>query len=314
MTQIAQSRLVLIAAAMLVIPQSAEAEQSYSRGQNASPAYEGWEEDTDGSRYFLFGYINRNWEEVLDVPVGPENYFEPGDADQGQPTHFFPRRNRFVFHVPVPDDFSETDELVWTLTTKGKEEKAYATLRLDSFVDNLVKASEQGALGAGTSDSNMRGNTVPQLRVEGAAHRTARVGEPLTLVAWASDDGIPKPGKGGGSFPRARNSGTFSTARPEWTPPRQITVGSSVGLRLSWFVYRGAGQVTFDPLQAKVWEDTRDGANSPWANRWVTPPLPPDGRWEVEVTFHAPGTYILRCLASDGAVGADEDRTITVTR
>ena len=122
MTQIAQSRLVLIAAAMLVIPQSAEAEQSYSRGQNASPAYEGWEEDTDGSRYFLFGYINRNWEEVLDVPVGPENYFEPGDADQGQPTHFFPRRNRFVFHVPVPDDFSETDELVWTLTTKGKEE------------------------------------------------------------------------------------------------------------------------------------------------------------------------------------------------
>ncbi|SVA62422.1 uncharacterized protein METZ01_LOCUS115276, partial [marine metagenome] len=133
---------------MLVISQAAGAEQSYSRGQNASPAYEGWETDADGSRYFLFGYFNRNWEEALDVPVGPDNYFEPGEADQGQPTHFLPRRNRFVFRVPVPDNFNQTDELVWTLTTQGKEEKAYATLRIDYFVDNLVRASEQGALGA----------------------------------------------------------------------------------------------------------------------------------------------------------------------
>ena len=313
MTQTGQAGLLLVAAAMLVIPQAVGAEQSYSRGQNASPAFEGWEEDTDGSRYFLFGYFNRNWEEVLDVPVGPNNYFEPGEADQGQPTHFFPRRNRFVFRVPVPDDFREMDELVWTLTTKGNEGKAYATLRQDYFVDDLVKASEQGAIGAGTSDAVMRGNTVPELRVEGDTRRTVRVGEPLTLVAWASDDGIPKPGKGGGSFPRATNTGTFSTARPEWTPPRQITVGSSVGLGLSWYVYRGTGQVTFDPLQAKVWEDTRDGANSPWANRWVTPSLPPNGRWEVRATFDTPGTYVLRCLASDGAVGTNEDRTITVT-
>ena len=313
MTQTGQAGLLLVAAAMLVIPQAVGAEQSYSRGQNASPAFEGWEEDTDGSRYFLFGYFNRNWEEVLNVPVGPDNYFEPGEADQGQPTHFFPRRNRFVFRVPVPDDFREMDELVWTLTTKGNEGKAYATLRQDYFVDDLVKASEQGAIGAGTSDAVMRGNTVPELRVEGDTRRTVRVGEPLTLVAWASDDGIPKPGKGGGSFPRATNTGTFSTARPEWTPPRQITVGSSVGHRHTWYVYRGTGQVTFDPLQAKVWEDTRDGANSPWANRWVTPSLPPNGRWEVRATFDTPGTYVLRCLASDGAVGTNEDRTITVT-
>ena len=91
-------------------------------------------------------------------------------------------------------------------------------------------------------------------------------------------------------------------------------MGSAVGLQLSWYVYRGTGHVTFDPLQAKVWEDTRDGANSPWAHRWVTPPLPPDGRWEVHVTFDETGTYVLRCLASDGAISADADRTITVTR
>ena len=149
--------------------------------------------------------------------------------------------------------------MVWTLTTKGKEEKAYATLRLDYLVDDLVKASEQGAIGAGTTDAVIRGNTAPQLRVEGDAHRAVRVGEPLTMVAWASDDGVPKSRRRGSSR-RASTSGTYSTTRPEWRPPRQITVGSTVGLRLSWYVYRGAGTVTFHPLQAKVWEDTRDGA------------------------------------------------------
>ena len=70
--------------------------------------------------------------------------------DQGQPTHFLPRRNRFVFKVRVPADWGKK-ELVWTLTTKGKTERAYATLREDSLVDNIVQASEQGALGAGVS-------------------------------------------------------------------------------------------------------------------------------------------------------------------
>lgn len=283
--------------------------QSYSRGQNAAPAYEGWEEAADGSRYFLFGYMNRNWEEELDVPVGPDNLFEPGNPDRGQPTHFLPRRNRFVFRVPVPDGFGETDELIWTLTTHGTSEKAYATLRADYFVDDLVKASEQGALGAGASDSVVRSNTAPELRLEGEELLSTRVGEPVLLVAVASDDGIPAP--------RSRTSqlasaGTGSPTHPEWTPPWRITVGSATGLRLSWYVYRGSGAAHFDPLQDKVWEDTRDGANSPWANRWATPPTPADGRYEVQVTFDEPGTYRLRCLASDGALGTSADRTITV--
>ena len=158
--------------------------------------------------------MNRNWEEEIDVPVGPKNSFAPGEADRGQPTHFLPRRNRFVFRVSVPEGFSDTDEMVWTLTTKGKEEKAYATLRLDYLVDDLVKASEQGAIGAGTTDAVIRGNTAPQLRVEGDAHRAVRVGEPLTMVAWASDDGVPKSRRRGSSR-RASTSGTYSTTRPE---------------------------------------------------------------------------------------------------
>jgi len=55
---------------------------TYTRGQNVAPAYEGWEEASDGSKYFLFGYMNRNWEEEIDVPVGPDNGFSVGGVDQ----------------------------------------------------------------------------------------------------------------------------------------------------------------------------------------------------------------------------------------
>ena len=101
--------------------------------------------------------------------------------------------------------------------------------------------------------------------------------------------------------------------RPGWRKPTRITVDSATGLRLSWYVYRGAGSVTFSPEQTKVWEDTRVHANSPWANYWYPPPVPPDGRFEVAVTFDEPGIYVLRCLASDGALGVDSDVTVTVT-
>ncbi len=186
------ARLLVVVAAGLCVGHVLHA-QTYLRGQNVSPGFEGWEEDPDGTRYFVFGYMNRNWEEELDVPVGPENTIEPGGPDLGQPTHFLPRRNRFAFRVPVPKGFGEKDEMIWTLTTKGKTEKAYATLATDYRVDAMVRASETGALGAGTSSPEVRANKAPTLKVDGEKQRTARVGQPLTLVAWATDDGVPKP-------------------------------------------------------------------------------------------------------------------------
>jgi len=288
----------VLAVLVMTATPGAQSRPSYMHGQNVSPAYEGWEEDEAGNRYFLFGYMNRNWAEELDVPAGPDNNVQPGGPDAGQPTHFLPRRNRFVFRVPVPEEFDENDEMIWTLTTAGVTERAYATLRLDYLVDNLVQASEQGALGAGRSDPAMRANTAPVLRIEGSRNRQVRVGEPLALVAVASDDGVPKPRRR-----RRRNP---------WRPPVQVTVGSATGLRVSWYVYRGDGPVRFDPPQVKVWEDTRTGANSPWSPGWLTPDAPPDGGWATEVVFDEPGTYMLRCLASDGALGTSEDVTVTV--
>ncbi len=303
---------------------------SYSSGQNISPAYEGWEQTADGSKYFLFGYMNRNWEEEIDVPVGPDNSFSAGGADQGQPTHFLPRRNRFIFRVKVPATFTEKDELIWTLTTKGKSEKAFATLRLDYQVDDVVKASETGALGAGTSSPEVRANKAPVTKVQGSKSQTVKVGQGLTIVTLVTDDGVPKR-RGAGlsgaavTLPGSRSDRVEVTAAPPGSenairpnratqPPARATVGKSVGLHLSWFVYRGSGKVAFDPPQIKSWEDTRAGANSPWAPIWTAPDMPADGKVTVQATFSEPGTYILRGVADDGALLGGEDVSVTVTK
>ena len=308
---------------------------SYTKGQNVAPAYEGWEQGADGVKYFVFGYMNRNWEEEVDVPIGPENGFTIGaaaaagmKADQGQPTHFMPRRNRFVFKVRVPATFTVKDELIWTLTSHGKTEKAYATLRPDYVVDDVVKASETGALGAGTSSPEVRSNKPPTVRIVERDTRNVKVGQTITFVSEVKDDGIPKRrGLGAGAAVRARgaagtqeapsaDSVSAAFANAAMRPPVRITVGKNVGLHTSWFLYRGPAwaKVTFDPPQVKAWEDTRVGSNSPWAPLWLPTPIPADGRQNVTVTFSEPGTYVLRCRADDGALYGDDEVTIVVTK
>ncbi len=245
----------------------------------------------------MFGYYNRNWEEEIDVPVGPGNTLEPGGPDQGQPTHFFPRRNQFVFKVRVPANFGNK-EIVWTLTSNGHTEKAYGTLRPQYAVDETVMMANFGAGGQTGFVPDMMGNKPPELKVEGEKKRTAKVGEPVTLSAVATDDGKPK----------TRPMPAFLVGQSHFLP------NAATGLRLSWFTYRGAGKIEFDPPQTKVWEDHRDGGNSPWSAGWSTPPPPPGNTWTVKATFSEPGTYVLRALASDGGLIAYEDVTVTVVR
>lgn len=303
-------RLLALLAAAVFFTGSAFAQLSYSKGQTVSPAYEGWEKNPDGSFNMLFGYMNSNWEEEFDVPVGPGNNIEPGGPDQGQPTHFFPRRNRFVFRVRVPKDFGEKD-LIWTLTTHGKTLKAYGSLRQDYFLDNMVFTSETGAIGAGVSTPEIRANKPPVLEAAGDRVRTVKVGESLTLSAHVTDDGVPKVRPRGAAVDR-RGSEDVKDLR--LIPPRQVTVGSATGLWVSCYVYRGEGSVAIDPPQPKTWEDTRVGGNSQWSPMWTPAPPPADGKWTVQVKFDQPGTYILRWHASDGALWADEDIRVTVTR
>ena len=261
----------------------------HARGQEVVPAYEGWERNPDGSFNLVFGTMNRNWEEEPDIPIGPANHIEPGGPDQGQPTHFLPRRTRFLVRIRVPSDFGD-QELIWTLTSpNGQTKKAYATLHPDYYIDDLVVQRNNGVPAA----DELLTNKFPVLEVEGNTTRTVNVGQPVTLTAVATDDGVPK----------------LYALPPR---PTLVTTVAARGLRVAWFVYRGAGAVTFEPEQFKVWEDRRVGANSPWGPGWEPPPLPPDGKWVTKVTFDEPGTYVVRCLAHDGGLMVAEDVTFVV--
>ncbi|MDT8429123.1 MAG: hypothetical protein RQ757_10200 [Pseudomonadales bacterium] len=303
----------LLAVGVLLLGMQQTLAQSYTKGQHIEPAYEGWERNEDGSFSFLFGYHNENWGEELDIPVGENNFFSPGDADRGQPTHFLPRRNRFTFKVRVPADWGDK-ELVWEVTANGVTRKAYATLAKDYVVDNVVIASETGSLGAGTSTPESRANTPPVVtvqgeRVSGEYVRNVRVGEPLVLQAKVDDDGLPIPRNEGNFF----LAGASSLKARMLRPPSRITVGKTNGLFLSWNVYRGEGEVSFDPPQVKPWEDTRASANSPWGALWVPPPIPEDGMYQTTVTFDKPGTYVLWARADDGGLYHDQYVTVHVS-
>ena len=261
----------------------------HATGQEVVPAYEGWERNPDGSFNLVFGTLNRNWEEELYIPIGPANNVDPGGPDQGQPTHFLPRRNRFLFRVHVPADFGD-NELIWTLTSpNGQTKKAYASLHPDYYIDDIILQRNSGA----PTEDWLLTNKAPTLEVPGGTSRTVAAGQPLTLTAVARDEGVPER----------------VALRPR---PQGVTTIAARGLRVAWFVFRGAGKVAFEPEQFKVWEDRRVGADSPWAPGWGPPPLPPDDKWEVRATFSEPGTYVVRCLAHDGGLMAAEDITVVV--
>src|SRR5947208_7683681 len=110
---------VCLLAASLLAAAQLPLEPLKDSGQGVTPAYEGWFKNPDGSFTLLLGYYNRNLKQTLDIPVGPDNRIEPGGPDQGQPTHFLPRRQWGVFAVRVPADFGDK-KLTWTIVANGK--------------------------------------------------------------------------------------------------------------------------------------------------------------------------------------------------
>lgn len=296
--------IALLAATALTCSQTPGAAQSlgrvgddgsltYTHGQSVAPVFHGWLENADGTFELYFSYINRNWQEEIDIPIGPENNVqpEPLGPDAGQPTHFYPRSNRWIFSVRVPKDFGSSKEVVWTLTSHGQTNRAYGSLNPGYVIDEFLIMHEFG--------NSLRGRKKPTLQVEGEKQRTAKVGRPVPLVAVATDPNPdlrstgagPQGGSVGGDFIR----------------------GQARGLRFAWLVYRGPAKfVTFNPrIPFKVWEDQRGG--SPYAPGWQPPPIPPGNRWTYSATFTEPGTYVLRAQAHDGFQFANENITFTVT-
>jgi len=323
--------IVALAALVVLQPARAQTRFTYSKGQEVHPSYEGWMPNEDGSFTMYFGYMNANWLQEFDIPVGPDNNIEPGGPDQGQPTHFYPRRSPFLFTIRVPKDIG-TKELIWTLTANGKIDKAYASLKTDYQIDNQVISTEVGG-DFGSLRDELRTNIPPDLDVQGPKTRTVKVGEALTLVAITGDpdnlparrDGKPAPGmtvkppptpsEGQAPARGQQPPNPAAVATQIYRPPASIVPTSGPGLRFSWIVYRGkAGDVTFSPEQMKTWTDTRAYGNSPWSPPFAVPVPPDDGKYSVNATFKQPGTYVLRAVASDGSIFSYDNVTVNVTR
>ena len=145
---------------MLLQPAAAQLVQlRHWSGQGVAPVYEGYDVNPDGSFNMWFGYMNRNYEEDLDIPAGPNNHFEPGE-DRGQPTHFVVRRHKDVFKVVVPKDFAG-QTLVWTLTAHGQTEQVAGTLKPVWMIDRLRTTR-------GGNSEKVDSNTPPRVTVSPA--------------------------------------------------------------------------------------------------------------------------------------------------
>ena len=180
----------------------------YNRGQNVAPLYEGWIRNPDGTIDMWFGYLNKNYEEVLHVAVGPDNSIQPGGPDRGQPTVFVPRRRRggavgrrenYVFRVSVPEDFGEENELIWTVIANGMTDRAVGTL-LDLYA----------------LEGPPEGNTPPTVSL--SADRTSvDTGGAVNLSVTISDDGLPESGRARASIRWQRYRGPGAVT---FDPPR----------------------------------------------------------------------------------------------
>jgi hypothetical protein len=213
---------LLFAAAALQI----YAQQQFARGQDVAPTFEGWEQNADGNFSMVFGYLNRNFQEELDIPVGPNNAIEPG-GDRGQPTHFYPRRQRFVFKVAVPKDWPKDRKVTWTLVSRGKTNTAKGWLQAEWELNDGVVAENNG--GGVLSP----GNKAPS--IAGPSSLTVALPNPAVLTVTAVDDGLPKPG------PRPLSS---------TTDPDTAARVQKAGVSIKWSIYRAAGPVEFDPESA----------------------------------------------------------------
>ena len=275
-----QNRKVICLAVLVVVSLGslAFAQERWNRGQNVQPVFEGWERNADGSFDLVFGYLNRNYEEQPVIPVGPNNSMEPGNADQGQPTHFYPRRQQFAFKVRVPADWGDKD-LVWTVMHNGRTDKAFGSLWPIWEVDAGVMTLNRGAGSSGAVPDNQR----PSIGLEGAGTRTVTLPDSLEIAVIAGDDGVPPPN------PR------MAERKPRRGPKSQAVVdprrAATTGLAVTWIHWRGPGMVTFDPQVPEIGEG---------------------GRAVTRVSFSEPGTYVLQAVADDTVFVTPVNVTVTV--
>ena len=256
----------LAAGGALLWGQTALPEPRKQFGASITGAFEGWfssESDKD-IRTFLVGYFNRNTQQELDVPIGPNNQIEPGGPDMGQPTHFLPSRRYGMFAIPVPKDFTPQDKYTWTILANGQ----YNTIPLRLNKDYVISPFTEIAVGNTPPvikfEENGAANQGPIAMLAHAPSRTTSLSKPLVLTLWITDD----------------MKYTNGTSAP--------LTGNRPPVTLLWSKYRGPGIVKFD--KARPPAEPSGPANESVGF---------SGKATTSVTFSEPGEYVLHVTVND---------------
>jgi hypothetical protein len=239
-------------------------------GGSVTPAFEGWYDNPDGTHSFLLGYFSRNTEREVDIPLGPNNHFEPGVPDMGQPTHFLTGRRYGMFLITLPKEFGKQQKLTWVLTANGVTTGVPFYMSPDYNV-TPEKSSEASPDGSYNVPPTLRFSQTgtsfkgPFANPAQAISRTAVVGEPMSLDLLAEDDA-------------KYSSGTNAPMRNPPPPPVTATVSK----------YRGPGPTAFSEVHPKF-EASKGGK----------PDQPYAGKAATTVKFGQPGDYMLHVTAND---------------
>jgi hypothetical protein len=235
-----------------------------AKGDLVGPMFNGWIKNEDDSVTMIFGFVNRNREEVVDIPLGPNNRIEPAQFDGAQPTHFpvYQRpgfigiQERGVFAVTVPREMAKT-EVVWTLNHAGHSYSVPGRATSAAYEMGLGEA----ALGSLNPAIRFVKNGKESTDREGiyGAKVNATVGKPITLSALVQDRG--------------------NRANYEEMKTLEFPLGTE------WIMHQGPAVPDFS--SAKITGKER-GSDS----EIVT-----DGGWTVvqsQATFWEPGDYVIR--------------------
>jgi len=267
-------------------------------GRAIVPIMEGaYDNEEDGSFTVSFGYLNRNMDSSVYIPLGSNNYIEPSEFDGLQPSHFSSDRHAGVFTVTVPA--SMRNESIWWYLKTGDNEILKVPGRFGKMGYTLDKNPRpQGSVSPRVwlVEGGPKGSE-PMGLISDTVH-TVKAGQKLELTAYAED-------------PSVRDA----------NDPRN----QSISLRVSWWAHQGPGEVTFtrheSMPEAEVATRGRGVTRALLANEVKL--SQGDETAKVYATFSRPGDYMVRTLvdnweASD-SIGQDQCcwtnlyQTITVT-
>ena len=266
-----------------------------ARGEAIFPAFEGWGPDQNGDTVLLLGYYNRNKNQELVIPIGPDNRIEPDGPDYGQPTHFYSSRQHGVFAIKVPKDFG-TKKLTWTLTANGQTSVVSFWLNPPYWVNFFKHPANGNEPPVIRFDRN--GPTLTGPAVSNVQTLSGIVGKPIALRLWASD--VPTNLNAAEDELAARNRAVASNRAPESIAVigGQVIGGAGRGaaagaagegtrvpdITVNWREHRGPGEVTFAQDRIPLVTDRNPATVLEAA---------------TTATFGAPGEYIVRAQVND---------------